>query len=79
MANHTHGVCVQEKQIFWKIQNNYFYFVPYSNVNKTLYMKAFQYKMYFTHIDSLQILKSLEDIQVFLAKRWVNLWLFWFV
>jgi hypothetical protein len=28
-------------------------------------MKALEYKTYFTHIDSEQILKSLEDIQVF--------------
>jgi hypothetical protein len=27
-------------------------------------MKALQYKEYFTHIDSEQILKSLEDIHV---------------
>jgi hypothetical protein len=36
--------------------------VPYSN--ETLYMKALEYKMYFTHIDSEQIQKSLEDTQV---------------
>jgi hypothetical protein len=28
-------------------------------------VKALEYKTYFTHIDSEQILKSLEDIEVF--------------
>jgi hypothetical protein len=37
--------------------------VPYSN--ETLYIKVLEYKKYFTHVDSEQILKSLEDIQVF--------------
>jgi hypothetical protein len=39
--------------------------VPYSN--ETLYMKALEYKTYFIHIDCEQILKSLEDIQVFFS------------
>ena len=59
--------------------------MPYSN--ETLYRKALEYKTYFIHIDSEQIVKSLEDIQIFfsilntecLAKRWVNILLFWFV
>jgi hypothetical protein len=34
--------------IFWKIQNKYFYSVPYSN--ETFYMKALEYKDYFTHM-----------------------------
>ena len=32
--------------------------------DETFYMKALEYKEYFTHIDSEQILKSLEDIHV---------------
>jgi hypothetical protein len=57
--------CVCEK-------NRYFEKFKIIISNETLYMKAFQYKMYFTHIDSLQILKSLEDIQVFFSIQ--NVW-----
>jgi hypothetical protein len=49
-------VRASKNPIFWKIQNKYSYSVPYSN--ETLYMKALEYKMYLTHIDSEQILKS---------------------
>jgi hypothetical protein len=34
--------------------------VPYSN--ETLYMKTLEYKTYFTHIDSEQILKNLRGV-----------------
>jgi hypothetical protein len=44
----------------WKIQNKSFY-SPYSN--EIFYMKALEYKADFTLIE--QIVKSLEDIQVF--------------
>jgi hypothetical protein len=36
-------------------------------IQTKLYMKALEYKTYFIHIDSEQILKSLEDIQVFFS------------
>ena len=35
-------------------------------------MKALEYKEYFTHIDSEQILKSLEDIHVIGLKWWTR-------
>ena len=34
-------------------------------IQKTLYMKALEYKTYFIHIDCEQVLKSLEDGQGF--------------
>jgi hypothetical protein len=61
MAKHQRGACVRVKSRYF--QNKYFFSVPYSN--ETLYMKALEYKTYFTHIDSEKILKSLEDIHVF--------------
>jgi hypothetical protein len=75
----TWRVRANENPIFWKIQNKYFYSVPYSN--ETLYMKVLEYQTYFIHIDSEHIVMSLEDIQIFfsiwntecLAKRWVNI------
>jgi hypothetical protein len=70
MAKYTRGACVRvsKNPIFWKNQNKYFYSVPYSN--ETFYIKALEYKEYFTHIDSEQILKSLEDIHVIGLKWW---------
>ena len=61
-----------QNPIFKKIQNKYFYSVPYSN--ETLYMKALEYKTYFIHIDSEQIVKSLEDIQIFCRYEIQNVW-----
>jgi hypothetical protein len=58
-------VRASKNPVYWKIQNRYFYSVPYSN--ETLYMKALEYKTYFIHIDCEQILKSWEDIQVFFS------------
>jgi hypothetical protein len=58
--------------IFWKIEDKYFY-SSYSN--ETFYIKSLEYKVkeYFTVIDlGENILKSLEDIQVFLdMKNWM--------
>jgi hypothetical protein len=49
--------------IFWKIQNKYFY-LSYSN--ETFYIKALEYKEYFT----ANWFMSLEDIQVFLNMKY---------
>jgi hypothetical protein len=53
--------------IFFKIQNKDFYLL-YSN--ETFYIKALEYKKYFTHIDLWRILESLEDIQLFLDMKY---------
>jgi hypothetical protein len=37
-------------------------------------MKALEYKTYFIHIDSEQIVKSLEDIQFFSRYEIQNVW-----
>jgi hypothetical protein len=53
-----------------KIQNKYFYL---SHSNETFYIKALEYKEYFTAIDlgeCWRVIQVLEDIQVFLDMKY---------
>jgi hypothetical protein len=91
LANFTCSTRVRVKNLMkpdiLKIQNKHFY-SPYSN--ETFYIKALEYKEYFTHINLWRILKSLDAFRRYstfspyentecLAKRWVNIRLFRFV
>jgi hypothetical protein len=62
MAKHTRRVCMQVKtRYFEKFKINI------STCRIQTKLKALEYKEYFAHIDSVQILKSLKGIQVFFS------------
>ena len=76
-------MCASKRPIFWKIQNKYFY-LSYSN--ETFYIKAPEYKEYFTATDLGECWRVSKIFKFFsiwitkcLAKRWVNIRLFWFM
>ena len=55
MVKHQRGACV-------RVRTRYFKKFKINISNETLYMKALEYKTYFIHIDSEQIVKILEDV-----------------